>query len=100
MTTVFELNINRCHGMDRSQVADGGDGLEIWRVTTNVLNIQSWTADKRWSCSLDVGCKAYNRSPQKPKTLLIVTKGGAYTDSLARFEWYRTLSNGAPLWKQ
>jgi hypothetical protein len=29
----------------RRQVADGGDGLQIWRVAANVLNKQSRTAD-------------------------------------------------------
>jgi hypothetical protein len=38
-----------CHyGMVRLQVADGGDGLQIWRVTANILNKQSRTADKGW----------------------------------------------------
>jgi hypothetical protein len=30
--------------MARPQVADGGDGLRIWRVATNILNKQSRTA--------------------------------------------------------
>jgi hypothetical protein len=38
--------------MARPQVADGGDGLQIWRVAANILNKQSRTADKRWSSSL------------------------------------------------
>jgi hypothetical protein len=37
------------HNMARSQVADGGDGLQIWRVAANILNKQSRTADKGWS---------------------------------------------------
>jgi hypothetical protein len=32
--------------MERPQFADGGDGLYIWRVTANILNKQSRTADK------------------------------------------------------
>jgi hypothetical protein len=28
------------HGMGRPRVADGGDGLQIWRVAVNVLNKQ------------------------------------------------------------
>jgi hypothetical protein len=28
------------HGMARPQVADGGDGLQIWRVAANILNKQ------------------------------------------------------------
>jgi hypothetical protein len=46
----------RCHhGMARPQVADGGDGLQMWRVTGNILNKQSRTADKGWPSSLWVG---------------------------------------------
>jgi hypothetical protein len=41
--------------MARPQVADGGDGLQIWRVAANILNKQSRTADKVWSSSLGVG---------------------------------------------
>jgi hypothetical protein len=45
------------HGMARPQVADGGDGLQIWRVAANILNKQSRTADKWWSLAwgLSVG---------------------------------------------
>jgi len=32
------------YGMARPQVADGGSGLQIWKVATNILNEQSWTA--------------------------------------------------------
>jgi hypothetical protein len=34
------------HGMAHSQVVGGGDDLQIWRVAANILNKQSWTADK------------------------------------------------------
>jgi hypothetical protein len=34
------------HCMARPQVADGGDGLQIWRVAANILNKQSRTIDK------------------------------------------------------
>jgi hypothetical protein len=43
------------HGMARPQVADGGEGLQIWRVVANILNKQSRTADKGWPSSLGVG---------------------------------------------
>jgi hypothetical protein len=39
------------HGMARPQVADGGDGLQIWRVAANILNKQSRTTDKGRSSS-------------------------------------------------
>jgi hypothetical protein len=51
------------HGMARPQVADGEDGLQIWRVVANVLNKQSRTADTGWSSSLGVGRGANNSSP-------------------------------------
>jgi hypothetical protein len=51
------------HGMARPQVADGGDGLQVWKVAANTLNKQSRTADKGWSSSLGVGRGANNSSP-------------------------------------
>jgi hypothetical protein len=42
------------HVMARPQVADGGDGLQIWRVSASVLKKQSRTADRGWSSSLGV----------------------------------------------
>jgi hypothetical protein len=33
------------HSMARPQGADGGDGLQTWRVAANILNKQSRTAD-------------------------------------------------------
>jgi hypothetical protein len=45
-----------CHqGMAHAQVLDGGDSLRIWRVSVNILNKKSWTADKGWSSSFGVG---------------------------------------------
>jgi hypothetical protein len=38
--------------MARPQVADGGDGLRIWRVAANILNKQSRTADRGWPSRL------------------------------------------------
>jgi hypothetical protein len=64
----FIIMISKCkgvpchHGMVCPQVVDGGNGLQIWRVTANILNKQSRTADKGWSSSLGVGCGA-NNSP-------------------------------------
>jgi hypothetical protein len=51
------------HGMARPQVADGGDGLQIWRVAANILNKQSRTADRGWSSSLGVRRWANNPPP-------------------------------------
>jgi hypothetical protein len=51
------------HGMARPQVADGGEGLQIWRVAANMLNKQSRTADKGWPSGLGVGRGANNSPP-------------------------------------
>jgi hypothetical protein len=50
------------HGMARPRVADGGDGLQIWRVAANVLNKQSRLVEKGRSSSLGVGQRASNSS--------------------------------------
>jgi len=34
------------HGMAHPRVADGGDGLQTWRVAANILSKQSRAADK------------------------------------------------------
>jgi len=35
-------------------VLDGRDSLQIWRVPANILNKQSWTADREWTSSFGV----------------------------------------------
>jgi hypothetical protein len=54
--------------MARPQVADRGEGLQIWRVAANILSKQSRTADKGWPSSLGVG-RGANNSPQQKKTV-------------------------------
>jgi hypothetical protein len=51
------------HGTARPQVADGGNGLQIWRVAANILHKQSRTAEKGWFSSLGFGRGANNSSP-------------------------------------
>jgi hypothetical protein len=48
--------------MARTWVADGGHGLQIWRVAANVLNKQSRTVDKGSSSSLEFG-RGYGNEP-------------------------------------
>jgi hypothetical protein len=45
--------------------ADGGDGLQIWRVDADILNKLSRAADKEWSSQHGVGRGTNNSSPQK-----------------------------------
>jgi hypothetical protein len=55
--------VPRHHGMARPQVADGGDGLQIWRLAANILNKQSRTADSGRSSSFWVERRANNPPP-------------------------------------
>jgi hypothetical protein len=41
--------------MAHPQVADGEDGLQIWRVAVNILKKKSWTADQGWSPAWGLG---------------------------------------------
>jgi hypothetical protein len=49
--------------MAHPQVADGEDGLQIWRVVANILNEQSRTADKGWLSSLGAARGTNDSSP-------------------------------------
>ena len=49
-------------GMVRPQVADRGRP-PMWRGAANILNKQSWTADKGWPSRLGVRRGAKNASP-------------------------------------
>jgi hypothetical protein len=51
------------HAMARPQAADGGDGLQIWKVDENIFNKKSLIADKRWppAWGLDVGLRIPHR---------------------------------------
>jgi hypothetical protein len=44
-------------------VGEGGDGLQMWRIVTNILSKQSREAGNGWSSSLGVGRGANNSSP-------------------------------------
>jgi hypothetical protein len=63
------------HGMVHPQVADGGDSLQIWRLAANILNKQSWAADRWWSSSFGVG-RGANTPPPHHKPLICY---GMYT---------------------
>jgi hypothetical protein len=40
------------HGVVHPQVADGENGLQIWRVSSNILHKQLQKAKKGWSSTL------------------------------------------------
>jgi hypothetical protein len=42
---VVANRVGACHRGITRQVAEGGEGLQIWRVAANVLKKQSLTAD-------------------------------------------------------
>jgi hypothetical protein len=52
-----------CHqGMARPQVADGGDGLQIWRLAAIILIGQSRPDNRGWLCRLEGWAGADNVS--------------------------------------
>jgi hypothetical protein len=67
--------------MARPQVADGGDGLQMWMVTANIVNKQLRAA-KWWLPSLGLG--AGLTTPHRTNKLLTKRHKGlqAWTDSL------------------
>jgi hypothetical protein len=63
-TVIFHVRwIPYRHGMAHPQVVEGGNALQVWREAANILNKQSWTADKGWSSSMGVGRGANDSSP-------------------------------------
>jgi hypothetical protein len=50
-------------GMTRLRVADGGDGIQIWKVAVGMLNELSRAAEKGQSSNFKVGRRANNFSP-------------------------------------
>jgi hypothetical protein len=72
------------------QVADGGDGLQIWRVTGNILKKQSRIATSGWSSSLQHGRDADNSLPLKKIVIKYYTRPRTWTDSLERRKQMRS----------
>jgi hypothetical protein len=50
------------HSMTCPQIADGGNGLQLWKVVENTLNKQLRRANKGWSSRLRVWHGAKNLS--------------------------------------
>jgi hypothetical protein len=75
--------------MARPQVANGADGLQIWRAAANILNKQSRTADMGFSCSLGVGRGLTTPHRKKHSMLRNVTHGLG----LGRIRW-NDINNG------
>jgi hypothetical protein len=61
--------------MECPWVADGGDGLQVWRAAANILNNHSRTADKEWFASLEVRRGTSNYSPYEKCLLRNATRG-------------------------
>ena len=64
----------------------------IWRVAANILNKQSWTADKGWSSSLGVGRGANSSSPKKKTGVVMIHKEEprAWANPLIRSKQWKT----------
>jgi hypothetical protein len=63
------------HGMTRLQLAGGGEGLQIWKVAGNILNMPSRTVDEEWSSSLEVGRTLTTTYRKKSSMLRKITEG-------------------------
>jgi hypothetical protein len=63
--------------MARPRVADGGDGLQIWRVAASILNKQSWRPTRVIFQLWSLGEEANNVSPQKDGLLRNLKPGGS-----------------------
>jgi hypothetical protein len=61
--------------MARPQVADVGDGLQIWRVAANVLNKQLRTADRGGPPAWELGVGQTTPHHKKISLLRNVKKG-------------------------
>jgi hypothetical protein len=49
---VLTRRANQQHGIALCQVADGGNGNQLWKVAANTLNKEQWTNDKGRSSAL------------------------------------------------
>jgi hypothetical protein len=61
--------------MARPQVADGVDGLQMWRVAENMLRNQSRIADKGWCSSLEGWARGQQLLTVKEQLVTDVTQG-------------------------
>jgi hypothetical protein len=77
--SVAMLWITCHHGMMCPQVADG-DSLQIRMVAANILNKQSWTADRGWPSSFGV-----ERGANNPHCKIICYKMFYRASDLDRF---------------
>jgi hypothetical protein len=59
----------------------GGDNLQMWRIAVNILNKQSWTADKGLSSSLGLGMGLTTPHHKNKLVTKIHRKPQAWTDS-------------------
>jgi hypothetical protein len=78
LPTVMQSHVKRVpcyHSMACPQVADRGDGLQIWSVAANILNKQSWTVNRGWPSSLGVGQGANSPPTIKLYVLQSIYKG-------------------------
>jgi hypothetical protein len=57
------------------QVADGGDGLQIWRVAADIVHKQSRTVDKVWSSTWGLVVELAAPSRKRISLIRNTTKG-------------------------
>jgi hypothetical protein len=57
----------------RPQVVDVIGSFQIWRISVNVLDKQSRTADKGWSTSFGSGWERFERGHKNPSPKTLMT---------------------------
>jgi hypothetical protein len=85
--------------MAHPRVADGEDGLKIWREAANIFVMQSRAAHKGWSYSLEAGHGANKYSPYRNNVVTKCHKGPrTWTDSLDKRPKLRELNMKLGTW--
>jgi len=85
---------NPCHqGMALPRVADGGDGMQIWRVSLNELDKQLRTTDKGWSSNF--GVEGGAKTPLRKNQLIMKCYTGPrnWMDTLERPRQRKIIGN-------
>jgi hypothetical protein len=76
------------HGMVHPWVVDGGESLPLWRVAANILNKQSWTADKECSCILRLGEGLTTSHHKKPACYEMSQRAPELNLALSGRKWW------------
>jgi hypothetical protein len=80
--------------MARPWVAIGGDGLQIWRVTANVSNKQSRTADEGWYSSVGMEERLTTRHCKNPACYEMLHRVRAFANTVVNLRFQKKKRHG------